>query len=105
MMIQDMSTLVYVTYKGDADEWFDRDYYVAKHLPLVMSAWKQYGLLSVAAFFPAAMRPGTICICECIFRDDDAVEAAFQSTELAQVMADVAHFTHLQPVRVRGSLL
>ena len=30
-------TTVYVTYPGDAAARFDRDYYVARHLPLVMA--------------------------------------------------------------------
>jgi len=105
MAIQDIPTVVYVTYQGGTDAWFDREYYVARHLPLVMNAWKQYGLLNIAAFFPAEARPGTVAICECIFRDDDAVATAFASAEAAEVMADLATFTHLQPVRIRGSLL
>ncbi|REF01441.1 EthD family reductase [Cupriavidus plantarum] len=105
MAIQEIPTVVYVTYQGDADAWFDREYYVTGHLPLVMKAWKQYGLLSASAFFPAEHRAGTVAICECVFRDDDAVDAAFASAELTEVMADLVRFTHLQPVRVRATLL
>lgn len=94
--------VIYVTYPGDADSRFDRDYYVHKHLPLVMKAWQAYGLESVAAFFPAVKQLGTIAICECRFHDEAAVHDAFASPEAAAVMADVAHFTDIEPQRVRA---
>ena len=67
-------TLVYVTYQGTPETRFDRTYYVERHLPLVMQAWGRYGLESVAAFFPAEGREGTIAICECRFRDAAAID-------------------------------
>ena len=45
--------VVYVTYAGPAGSRFDREYYVERHLPLVLRAWTSYGLLGVAAFFPS----------------------------------------------------
>ncbi|MCA8271589.1 EthD family reductase [Burkholderia sp. AU30280] len=94
------STTVYVTYEGTPDERFDRSYYVEYHLPLVMQAWRRYGLERVAAFFPALTHVGTVVICECIFRDEAAIEAAFGSPEAVQVMADVATFTDMFPKRL-----
>lgn len=32
-------TILYVTYPGDTATRFDRDYYLARHVPLVMRAW------------------------------------------------------------------
>ena len=94
---------VYVTYAGTAGSRFDQDYYHSKHLPLVMASFARYGLLSVAAFYPAVPQPGTVAICECIFRDDTAIEASFTSPEATAVMADVMQFTDIAPVRVRAS--
>ncbi len=94
--------VVYVTYQGTRQTRFERDYYVTGHLPLVMKAWQQYGLLSVAAFFPAVNQAGTIAICECVFRDEAALEAAFASAEVSDVMADVPRFTDVAPTRVRA---
>ncbi|MGJ9420750.1 EthD family reductase [Massilia sp. CMS3.1] len=94
--------VVYVTYVGTPQTRFDRNYYVTSHLPLVTQAWQLYGLLSVSAFFPALDRAGTIAICECVFRDDAALEAAFAAPESAEVMADVANFTDLSPLRARA---
>lgn len=96
------SITVYVTYQGTPKTRFDRSYYVAHHLPLVMKAWQQYGLESVAAFFPAVEETGTIAICECQFRDEAAVTAAFGSPETPDVMADVPRFTDVEPARARA---
>ena len=91
--------IVYVTYQGAPGTRFDRTYYVDRHLPLVTRAWSQYGLESVAAFFPAVDQEGTIAICECRFSDAAAIDAAFASNETPEVMADVQRFTDVAPVR------
>ena len=105
MTDNDASVVIYVTYQGTPETRFDRNYYVAHHLPLVMKAWRRYGLKSVAAFFPAAEQEGTIAICECRFRDDAAIAAAVGSPETTDVMADVSHFTDVQPARARAFAL
>lgn len=94
-------TVIYVVYRGDAESRFDRDYYVQTHVPLVERAFGPYGLVSAKAFFPPVSSDGTVAVCECRFRDDAAVSAAFGSAEAAPVMADVANFTAIRPTRVR----
>jgi uncharacterized protein (TIGR02118 family) len=101
MTIDNAPVQIYVTYQGSASDRFDRDLYVNRHLPLVMSLWGKYGLESVRAFFPASDADGTVAVCECFFRDEAAVEAAFSSAETPEVMADVALFTDLTPNRFR----
>jgi uncharacterized protein (TIGR02118 family) len=93
---------IYVTYEGAAHARFDRAYYVEHHLPLVMRYWSRYGLTDIAAFYPAHAQDGTLAICECRFRDEAAVDAAFASPEAAAVMADVPRFTDLAPRRMRA---
>lgn len=105
MTLKTDKVIVYVTYQGTPETSFDRAYYVAEHLPLVMRAWRSYGLDSIAAFFPAVPQSGTIAICECRFRDEAAVAAAFASPESAAVMADVARFTEVEPARARAIAL
>lgn len=99
------SPTVYVAYEGAPHDRFDRSYYVERHLPLVMQAWRRYGLERVAAFFPALSdahtRDVTLVICECHFRDEAAINAAFGSPEAAEVMADVTAFTDISPARLR----
>ncbi len=98
-------TKVYVTYPGDAGTRFDRGHYVQAHLPLVLEAWRPYGLETVAAFFPSGDGAGTICICECVFRDDAAVQAALAAPQTGSVMADVKKFTDATPSQLRAAPL
>lgn len=99
------SVTVYVTYQGDPDTRFDRAYYVDHHLPLVMRAWQKHGLESATAFFPAKDETGTIAICECRFADEVAMNKAFGSSDTPTVMADVVHFTDVEPKRVRATAI
>lgn len=101
-MTNDSAVTVYVTYEGEPGARFDRAYYVGHHLPLVMRHWSHYGLTGVAAFFPAVERAGTLAICECRFRDEASVDAAFASPEASEVMADLPRFTEIAPRRVRA---
>lgn len=94
---------MYVTYPGDADTRFDREYYVSTHLPLVMKAWGGYGLESAAAFFPPSDGAGTIAVCICRFRDDAALRAALASPQSGPVMADIAKFTDATPAQSRAA--
>ena len=93
---------IYVYYTASAGTWFDQTYYVQRHLPIVMGAWARYGLISARAFFPAESEDGTLAICECLFRDEDAVEASYSSQEASEVMADVARFTAISPRQLRA---
>ena len=95
-------TVVFITYSGDASGRFDRDYYRAQHLPLVMRCWERYGLQRLTALYPEAGDSGTVAVCLCEFRDDAAVKAAFDSPETPQVMADVKHFTDADPSQSRS---
>ncbi len=93
---------LFVAYEGCASSRFDRDYYVQQHLPIVMAAFGRHGLLELCALFPTIAKPGTIALCECRFRDEAAIAAAFGSDEAAAVMADVPNFTDLPPRRLRA---
>ena len=109
MAVQTTMT-IHVSYVGSKQDWFDWSYYSRSHLPLVMSAWGPLGLLAVRAFYPSGEplesdAPCTIAICECVFRDEEAVAAAFASEHTAEVMADVKRFTDLEPGRTRAVAL
>ena len=94
-----MMQTLYVIYPGDPTTRFDREYYINSHLPLVMKSWSRYGLESVAAFFPEGSGEGTIAMCACCFRDEQAIRDALASPEVPGVMADLPHFTDAQPRR------
>ena len=95
-------TMLFVTYAGDGNTRFDRDYYVSTHLPLVLETWSLYGLETVAAFFPADDGAGTIAMCVCGFRDEAAISASLGSPQTERVMADVKHFTDAKPTQSRA---
>ena len=97
--------MLYVTYPGDAGTRFDRKYYVDTHLRLVLASWRRYGLETTAAFFPEGGGAGTIAICACRFRDEQAVHDAFAGPEARAVMADLPHFTDAQTVQSLAKLL
>ncbi len=96
-------TTLFVTYPGDAGTRFDRDYYVAVHLPLVKEAWGPYGLDTIAAFFPAGSGGGTIAVCVCGFQSEAAMKAALGSPDSSRVMADVEKLTDAKPVQSRAA--
>ena len=91
--------MMFVTYAGDSGTRFNRDYYVANHLPLVLEAWGPHGLESATAFFPAGNGAGIIALCVCVFQSRAAMNAALCSPETPQVMADVLHFTDVKPTQ------
>ena len=93
--------ILYVRYDGPPDARFDRTVYVRDHLPMVLDAWTKYGLLSAVALFPAAELCGTIALCECRFRDEAAISAAFGSPETAAIIEHIHDFTDLSPSRHR----
>ena len=99
-------TTMYVTYTADYTAWFDRDYYVAHHIPLVMKIWQPMGLKSATAFFPSRSTgggtQGSVAICECIFDSEAALHAALASPEAGTIMADVDKFTKIKPALSRG---
>lgn len=104
-MAQTASPTVYVSFEGTPESRFDRRYYVELHLPLVLRAWQRHGLEAAVAFYPPPTHAGTLVICECRFRDEAAIAAAFGSPEAPEVMADLANFTDLAPVRLRAAPL
>jgi uncharacterized protein (TIGR02118 family) len=106
-MPQSETVTIYVTYYGTEADRFDRAYYVETHVPLVIDAWGPSGLLSCIAFFPddPAASEGTVktvVICQCVFRDEDSLTAAFAGARTPEVMADVGMFTGLVPQRTRA---
>jgi uncharacterized protein (TIGR02118 family) len=96
---------IFVTYAGTPATRFDRAYYLAHHVPKVMQAWEQYGLLRVGLFLPAVERDGTIAVIELLFRDAAAVGAALGSPETPGVMADVPNFTDAAPRLLRAAAM
>ncbi|MBO0144637.1 EthD family reductase [Agrobacterium sp. Ap1] len=96
---------IFVTYQGTTETRFDKEYYVATHLPLAIEAWGKYGLDSAEAFFPTNNKEGTIALAELKFTDENALQASFGSVEAPSVMSDVINFTDVAPVISRAVAL
>jgi len=88
-----------VTYAGDEQTPFDRDHWINVHFPLVRKSWGPHGLISAGGFFPPEDGAGLIAVGVVNFRDEAAMEAALNSPETAQVMADVDIVTAVKPQR------
>ena len=99
-----MSTLLFVTYPAGAGKRFGRDYYVATHLPLVEQSWGPFGLSTAQGFFPKAGGPHE-AVAVLSFVDEAAIGAALGSDATPGVLADLAHFTDIEPVLQRGAAL
>lgn len=94
--------LLFVSYEGGAGARFDRDYYVATHLPLVERLWGPAGLRSAQAYFPASADAAIIAVAVLVFENDDAIGVALGSTGTAEILADLARFTDVAPTLSRG---
>lgn len=88
-----------VTYAGDKQTPFDRDHWINVHFPLVRECWGPYGLVSAGGFFPQGDGAALIAVGVVNFRDEAAMEAALNSPETAQIMADVDIVTAVKPQR------
>lgn len=95
---------LFVTYAAGDGTRFDRDYYVATHLPLVEKEWGPAGLQTARAYFPAGDGPD-VAVAVLTFASDDAIAAALASSSVATVMGDVPNFTDITPTIARGTAL
>lgn len=81
---------------------FDHDYYNDHHIPLVKEAFTRTGLndvqvltgLSGGGDAPAPF----VVIVNLAFRDAESMQTSLSGPRAAEVMADVANFTDIQPI-------
>ena len=88
-----------VSYPAAPGATLDRDYYVQSHLPLVQESWGDYGLEGCDAYFPSVQDAKYLVVAVCRFRDEDALQSAFDAPDTPKVMADIANFTTVEPER------
>jgi uncharacterized protein (TIGR02118 family) len=96
-----MATIV-VTYPTGEGKTFDYDYYVKTHVPLAVSAWTEFGLVSAEALQPSDPSQPYAAMVILKFRDDAAIDAAMTSPKSAPVGADVPNFTNITPAIYRS---
>ena len=87
-------TVLRVCYKSGVR--FDRDYYVASHLPLVSAVMGPHGLVNVeVATFganPDGSTPPYQVMFSAYFASAAGVQAAMTSPRIGEVLADVARY-------------
>ena len=91
-----MRTL-FVTYRGNASDCFDREYYVNAHLPLAREIGEPLGMLSIEAFFPASTSTDMVAAGVIVFRDEQAERDLFSSPRFMELVNDLPNYTNLQP--------
>ncbi|MFD1786493.1 EthD family reductase [Sphingomonas floccifaciens] len=92
-----MPAALMVAYPAGDGAHFDRDYYVATHLPLVRRAFASQGLTDVAGYFPDASGD-LLAVAILTFTDAARRDSALASAEAAPVFADIANFTTASPI-------
>ena len=96
-----MATLI-VRYPAAKGGRFDRDYYLATHLPLARAAWSEFGLQSAEVLFPATGPTPLVAMVILRFREQADINAALSSPGTARVIGDVANFTDITPTIFRA---
>lgn len=81
---------------------FDEAYYTATHIPLVKEAFGPSGLTAVQVLKGLSGAGGApapyLMMVNLTFRDAAALQASLGGPRSAEVMADVANFTDIEPV-------
>ncbi|PYI02321.1 hypothetical protein BO78DRAFT_422682 [Aspergillus sclerotiicarbonarius CBS 121057] len=104
-----MSFTVTVVFPNDADAKYDIDYYTKTHMALIEKHWSKYGLKgwSVTKYVPGV--DGTPPVyafgSEAFWESEDGMKSAFGSPEVAEIMADVAHFSNKSPIFLLGQTI
>jgi uncharacterized protein (TIGR02118 family) len=86
----------------DGEGWFDLNYYISTHMPLVVEVWGPYGLLGwqVLKFVASegAERPQYSIMALCTWETLDGAKRAIAAPESNVVFEDSVNFSKLKPV-------
>lgn len=95
--------VVMVSYPAADGARFDREYYVAAHLPLVKRVLTPHGLVAAEAYFPDDEASPTLAVAVLRFRDAAARDSALGHPDAGEAFADIPNFTDAQPTAARMS--
>ena len=96
-----MAGFLIVSYPPTEGATFNREYYLATHMPLVKEKWGSAGLTDAVAMFPDDESPASLAVAVLTFTDGAARDAAISGPDAAEVFGDVANFTTISPVAQR----
>ncbi len=96
-------------YPNTADGFFDHDYYVNKHVPVV------YGLLGPLGMTGMEVSRGTetmdgaeapyTCVVTVTFRSREAMDESFSGERKDRLLNDIPNFTNVDPIIQVGEVL
>ena len=93
--------IVTVIYPRESDTNFDFDYYVQKHLPLLMERWGNSGLQAVEALKGVAGadggEPPFLAQALLRFNSMQSFQEALGGEHMPEIMGDISNFTNAQP--------
>jgi uncharacterized protein (TIGR02118 family) len=84
---------VTVTYPSGEGSTFDHDYYAGSHVPLAVKAWNP-----LRTEIDKGVSGPNVASVQFYFDSMDAFQGALGKPETAEVMADVANYTNIEPV-------
>lgn len=91
-----MPAALMVSYPPNPGATFDRDYYVATHLPLVREGFGPLGMSDITGYFPEG-DGAPLAIAILTFTDAAARDAALGSETAGPIFGDIPNFTNVQP--------
>jgi len=98
-----------VLYPQEDDAKFDMDYYLKKHMPLVMEKFKSHGLKrwEVLEYKPGpdGAAPKFSVGATLIFDSPDQMAAAITSEDAKPVFGDIENFSNKAPVFLGGAMV
>jgi muconolactone D-isomerase len=96
---ESLEVAMLVSYASKSRQRFDREYYMARHIPMVEKAWTPLGLQSTEVLFSASNDQEVTVVCLCKFSTESAMHAALAAPETAAIMLDIKQFTDITPTR------
>ena len=101
--------VVTVLYPQVEGATFDLDYYLKKHMPMVMEKWKPAGMIgwSVNKFHATGDSSAPPYSIEAILQwpDLEKFQAAASTPAMGEIMGDIENFSNKQPVIMIGDVV
>ncbi len=90
-------------YPNTDEGWFDHDYYVNKHAPVVHELLDPFGLVSFeVSRGTESLNEGEdaayTCVVTCTFESREAMNEGFSGERQERLLNDIPNFTNVEPI-------
>ena len=96
------ATSLNVVYPSHEGARFDKDYYRATHIPLVMKVMQATSVKLIEGVPNGSSAAPIVMIAHFEFASPEALQAGFANPAMAEVRADIAKFTDIKPMVMVG---